>query len=99
MPILTCVVTVDAADVNRPLQYTSQSPAVRLMLVKSATVRLVRDTGEPVVTIDSTYSPTLPAPVLSFVVVPTIPPVVGLNVTEVNVPASGVLAPITTLLT
>ena len=54
---------------------TSQSPAVRLMLVTLAAVPVVSDTALATSTVLSISSPTLPAAALSFVVVPMIPDV------------------------
>jgi hypothetical protein len=56
---------------------TSQSPAVKAMLVKSPHCV---DVGTLLVAVDDMNSPTFPAPAASFVVVPLIPVVVGLNV-------------------
>lgn len=75
---------------TRPL--TSQSPAVKEIDVIFVPVPLVSETGAPEPTVEAIYSPTLPAPAESFVVVPTMPPVVGLKVMLVAVaaPSTGV---------
>jgi hypothetical protein len=69
---------------------TSQSPAVRLIEVIFASVELVIDTGLPLAITLEINSPTVPDDALSLVVVPTIPPVVGLKVTDVAVAAPNV---------
>lgn len=55
--------------------HTSQSPAVREIDVTFIGVPDVIDNGEPCDTVLETYSPTLPAFALLFVVVPTMPAV------------------------
>jgi hypothetical protein len=67
---------------NTIFPHTSQSPAVKLMLVIFMGVEFVRETPEPVAVM---YSPTLPAFALSFVVVPTMPPVLCGVIALVNV--------------
>lgn len=83
MPAIITDVDVVALPLKMIAPKTSQSPAVRLMLVQFAGVAVVSATAVPVAV---TYSPTLPAFALLFVVVPTIPAVwlgviVLLNVT------------------
>lgn len=63
-------ITVPAAGFVTTLPHTSQSPAVRLMLVMFPFDPEVNDTAVPVAV---TNSPTLPAFALLFVVVPTMP--------------------------
>ena len=67
--------------------HRSQSPAVKEILVTLVKVAEVIATARTSLEITS---PTFPAPVLSFVVVPTMPPVVGLNVILVAVAAPNV---------
>ena len=69
---------------------TSQSPAVKEMEVTFAATPVVKLGPPPITTKEKTISPTFPASALLFVVVPTIPPVVGLNVTLVAVAAPNV---------
>jgi hypothetical protein len=61
---------------------TSQSPAVRDIEVIFVLTSVTSDTADDGGINDEIYSPTYPAAALSFVVVPTIPPVVGLNVID-----------------
>src|SRR5207248_8791110 len=68
-------VTVDVVSLKLTLPSTSQSPAVRLILVTLAAVAVVRLTALPLATRLETNSPILPAAALSFVVVPMMPPV------------------------
>lgn len=91
---ITLVVVVVAAGSVHITPDTSQSPAVRLMVVMSAFVAVVRAGPAPWATDALMYSPTFPAAVLSFVAVPTIPPVVGLNVSDdaVAAPMDGVVS-------
>lgn len=81
---VTCVV---AAGKKVRFPHTSQSPAVKLIEVKSFCVLLEIEIAEADAITLETNSPTLPVAVLSLVVVPTIPPVVGLKVTLVAVAA------------
>jgi len=70
--------TVFVVEVPAVVAVISQSPAVRDMLVPSPKVLLVGNVT--LLTVDEMYSPTPPAEALSFVVVPTMPDVVGLKV-------------------
>ena len=69
---ITLVTVVPAGFVQHE-PHTSQSPAVRLIEVILAAVLFVREMAEPTSTVELTYSPTLPAFALLFVVVPTMP--------------------------
>src|SRR6185503_8783595 len=62
------------------LPQTSQSPAVSEILVTLVAVASAKLTAEADAITLETNSPTLPAATLSLVVVPTMPPVVGLKV-------------------
>jgi hypothetical protein len=79
MPPATAVKFVVAALLMPTEPKTSQSPAVKEMLVivfpVNAVAAVVSDTADPTATDDETTSPTLPALALLFVVVPTIPAV------------------------
>lgn len=75
---------------NPTFPHASQSPAVKGIEVISIGVLVVKDTGVPMGTTLDTNSPTFPALVLLFVVVPTTPPVVGLKVIVVAVAAPNV---------
>src|SRR4051812_27682236 len=66
-------VTVAVVAANETLPETSQSPAVKLMLVILVPVAVVKLTALPEATNDETYAPMLPAAASSFVVVPMIP--------------------------
>jgi hypothetical protein len=72
MPLVMLTGTVDAAGTYSTVPETSQSPAVRLIDVILALTFVVSDT--PLAEF-GTYSPTLPALALLFVVVPTMPAV------------------------
>jgi len=81
---------------NVMLPHTSQSPAVKLMLVILAAVEFVSETPDG--TEDVMYSPTLPACALLFVVVPTMPAtwagvIVLLAVTVVAATLAGAVDP------
>ena len=89
--IQTSAAAFNPVDASRILPHTSQSPAVKLMLVKFVAVALLIDVADPAATLLVTNSPTFPAAALSFVVVPTIPPVVGLKVMEEVVNAGNVV--------
>lgn len=71
IPAINCVILVVAAVVNITIPQTSQSPAVREMLVMFSGVAVVMLTDEPLAIIDETYSPTLPAVALPTAAVPT----------------------------
>jgi hypothetical protein len=83
----SAVVVVAALGFKKMAPHTSQSPAVNEMEVTSKFIVEVAATAEATNTVDSTICPTKPAPASLFVVVPTIPPVVGLNVMLVAVAA------------
>jgi len=85
--IQTSAAAFNPVDASLILPHTSQSPAVKLMLVKFVAVALLMEVADPAATLLVTNSPTFPEPALSLVVVPTIPPVVGLNVKLVAVAA------------
>ena len=68
-------VTVPAARTVQILPLTSQSPAVKLMLVISADTVVVSDTAAPTSTVLDISSPTLPAAASLLVVVPMMPDV------------------------
>lgn len=88
-PLIFCnIVVLPPPGANSP--QTSQSPAVSEIDVIVLDVFVTRDTALPDVMTELIYSPTLPAAALSLVVVPTIPPVVGLNVIEDVVNAGSV---------
>ena len=72
------------------LPQTSQSPAVKLIDVRLVAVVVEIDVEDAKATVLDTYSPTSPAVTLSLVVVPTIPPVVGLKVMLVAIAAPSV---------
>lgn len=87
-------VVVDPAGRNETCPHTSQSPAVKLMLVTLAAAPLVREMADPLATDDVTNSPTLPAFALLFVVVPTIPAVCDGVIAPVAVSAAVVTVPV-----
>ena len=57
----SCVIFVAALGKNMKCAQTSQSPAVREMLVMLAGVPVVSETADPLAIIDWINSPTLPA--------------------------------------
>lgn len=68
LPATAVVEIVDPRKLTTPA--TSQSPAVSDMLVTFAGVAVVSETAEPPATEAVTYSPTMPAAALLFVVTP-----------------------------
>ena len=64
---ITCVKVVVAPPVYPIDAATSQSPAVRLMLVTVFGVALTKLTADPTTTVDDTISPTFPVFAASFV--------------------------------
>ena len=70
MEDLSEVTLVVAPGLKSTTHDTSQSPAVREMLVTSAAVPVVSETAEAVATVAVTTSPTNPAAALSLVAVP-----------------------------
>lgn len=100
IPDTADVMFVVAAGIKTMLPCTSQSPALRLMLVMFAGVLVVRETPVPVLEM---YSPTEPVLALSPVVVPLIPIVLDGVINPVadsvvNAPVLGVVAPTDALL-
>jgi hypothetical protein len=89
---------VDAAGIVAPTAETSQSPAVSEIDVMFAAVAVVNATELPDETVETIYSPTLPAFALLFVVVPTMPAVcdgviVDVATSVVTLAPAGVPAP------
>lgn len=82
------VTLVLAAGVNAPIADTSQSPAVRDMLVMFVSVLVVMPTDAPLSTAEEISSPTSPAFALLLVVTPSVGPlklVLAMNLVAVRV--------------
>nr|WKF58849.1 hypothetical protein HUO10_003350 [Paraburkholderia busanensis] len=82
IPAAIAVVTVEPAGVEITDPQTSQSPAVSEIEAMFVDVAVVKETADPDAV---TYSPTLPAFALLFVVVPTTPAVCEGVMVDVNV--------------
>lgn len=89
--LIHAIVLLKATDAKKKiLPSTSQSPAVKEIDVTFAGAEFENDIADASNTVEDIVSPTIPAAALSFVVVPTIPPVLGLNAKLVPVAAPNV---------
>ena len=85
------VVVVPAPTVVQILPQTSQSPAVKLMVVILVVAPFVVETAEPTSTVLETYSPTLPVAAESLVALPITPEVLeNVRLVALLAPSTGV---------